>query len=70
MAGFGTTGNLVSRCFRARLKRTERTGCTRTHHDHEDVPQREILLRNICILASIVTLTFTGIHFNNEMYFH
>jgi hypothetical protein len=44
-------------------------GWTRTRHEHIDVPQREILLRNACILALMVTLTFTGIHFNNVMFF-
>jgi hypothetical protein len=46
------------------------TGCTCTHHDHADVPQSEILLCNTGILTLTVTLMFTGVHFNNVMYFH
>jgi hypothetical protein len=48
----------------------EEPGCTRTYHDHADVPQTENLLCNTCILALIVTLKFIGINFNNMMYFH
>jgi hypothetical protein len=43
--------------------------CTRTHHDHADVPGSEIVLRNACILALIITILFTGTHSNNRMYF-
>jgi hypothetical protein len=50
--------------------RQKEPGCTCTHCDHTDVPQREVLLHNTSVLAMIVTLMFTGTHFNNVIYFH
>jgi hypothetical protein len=38
------------------LTEQKEPGCISTHHDHADVPQTELLLRNTCILALLFTL--------------